>query len=252
MAAKTDKPKINDMKKKFTLFLLLAVSVLMMQAQEEIDKSAWKTQLPRHDIQFGISDPLISGFITENYCIFSKFYGDAFVNSCPVDWFAAPDVYVGPTRTTGTLHLGYTYRVAKWCSVGTIASYTGFFSNVRDRVTNDICIQKKEHWITVMPTVRFSWFNRPCVTMYSGLGMGVSIDVSKRTTNGLNGWYDFNYSSTTSAALALQATFFGVQAGRKWYGFAEIGLGMRGIVTAGFGYHFVSGKVKISVKRENG
>lgn len=221
--------------KKITLLLLLAAAVLTMSAQEENDKAAWKSQLPRHDFQIGISDPGLSGFATGSYYI--HLGGEPYDYYTPNTWFDTPDAYQTPTRTSGTLHISYVYRVAKWCALGGTVSYAGFFNKTRDRITDEVIGRHSQHYITVMPTVRFSWFNRPCVTMYSGLALGLGI-VNQRGFSGYPGTYSMNYSSITTLTFAGQLTLFGVQAGRKWYGFAEIGVGYRSILTAGFGYHF--------------
>lgn len=229
--------------KQITFLFLFAATILMVQAQDENDKSAWKTQLPRHDIQFGISDPCLSGFFTGSYPIGGMkdpFWEDY---NTPHTWFSEYDEYRTATQTTGTLYFSYVYRVAKWCSVGATVSYVGFFSKTRDRITNDVLGHSSEHYITVMPTVRFSWFNRPCVTMYSGLAGGLGI-VSQESRYGRPDRDSLFYSSHTWPTWAAQVTLFGIQAGRKWYGFAEIGAGSRSTLTAGFGYHFNRGKVE--------
>lgn len=229
------------MKKVFPLLILFVATVLMAQAQDENDNSAWKTQLPRHDIQFGFSDPGLSGYVTDRYrplIGWCNFYLD----TRPCTWFT-PDTYRSATHTTGTFHLAYTYRVAKWCAVGGMVSYVGFFDKTYDRVTNECVGFHDTHYFNLMPMARFSWFNRPCVTMYSGVSAGVAVA------------YDHNYLEAIdmyaalddvgiNIGLAAQATLFGVQAGRKWYGFAEVGIGTRSFLTAGFGYHFTCGKVE--------
>ena len=79
-----------------------------------------------------------------------------------------------------------------------------------------------------MPDVRFSYLNRPHVTLYSGIALGVMLDhVKAREYQG------------TQAFLGYQLTAFGVKAGgNHWFGNVELGIGQKGIVSAGFGYQF--------------
>jgi hypothetical protein len=79
-----------------------------------------------------------------------------------------------------------------------------------------------------MPELRFSYLNRPHVTLYSGIALGVMLDhVKSREYQG------------TQAFLGYQLTAFGVKAGGKhWFGNVELGVGHKGIASAGFGYQF--------------
>jgi hypothetical protein len=70
-----------------------------------------------------------------------------------------------------------------------------------------------------MPTVRFSWFYRDAVQMYSSVSLGVVTDFDE-----LMVWGD--------------ATLFGCSFGRKFFGFAEVGMGMGGWLRGGIGYRF--------------
>lgn len=160
----------------------------------------------------------------------------------PYTWFT-PDTYRGATHTTGMFHFAYTYRVAKWCAVGGMVSYARFFDKTYDRFTNECVGFHNTHYFSLMPTARFSWFNHPCVTMYSGVSAGVAVVYDRNYLEAID-MYASQNEAGINIGLAAQATLFGIQAGRKWYGFAEVGIGTRSFLTAGFGYHFTRGKVE--------
>ena len=74
-----------------------------------------------------------------------------------------------------------------------------------------------------MPTVRFNWFYREAVQLYSTISAGVVTDFDE-----LYPWADF--------------TLVGCSFGRKFFGFAEFGLGTAGWLRAGIGYRFNANK----------
>ena len=92
-------------------------------------------------------------------------------------------------------------------------------------------------YFSVIPTVRFDWFTRSHVKLYSGLGLGVGFHNERltSTSDGLRGKY-------TEWYLAPEVTFLGLAIGGRWYGFGEIVLGLDGISRAGIGYKVKGGK----------
>lgn len=72
---------------------------------------------------------------------------------------------------------------------------------------------------SVMPTVRFNWFYREKVQLYSSVAVALVTDF-----DGAYLWGD--------------VTLVGCSFGRKFFGFTELGLGMSGWGRAGVGYRF--------------
>ena len=70
-----------------------------------------------------------------------------------------------------------------------------------------------------MPTVRFNWFYRDAVQLYSTVSIGVITDFDEAYP-----WGDL--------------TLVGCSFGRKFFGFAEVGMGTAGWLRAGVGYRF--------------
>ena len=78
-----------------------------------------------------------------------------------------------------------------------------------------------------MPIVRFAWLRRGIVQLYSGVGLGFAV--------GYNEKIDYN---DTLFDVAYDVTFIGLSIGRDIFGYIDIGVGNRGVISAGIGYRF--------------
>ena len=95
---------------------------------------------------------------------------------------------------------------------------------------------KTYHLLGIMPEIRFSYFNRPHVTLYSGLSVGVDLHIPGKY-EGNEAYKD--YYPDPLFYSAFQATLFGVKAGGShWFGSFELGAGYKGIASLGVGYEF--------------
>ena len=228
-------------KLKSIFFLLLATSMsFSLNGQEE---PSWEQTLPRHDIQFGLGDPaLLASGIGEfllykfDYSSSSHYGYDYYYGGEADSWFYR-DVVNTLTFVTPTLNFEYRYRFAKWFWFGGLVSYADIYNQYKDRVTQEAVAHTNIHYISVMPSVRFSWLNKKYITLYSGLSLGCTVAVGNKY------WSDIPNNGTLyepfgGASLSGQLTAVGIQGGKNWYGFAEIGLGYQGFVKAGFGYKF--------------
>lgn len=208
---------------KIKIFFLGMISLLVisqLQAQQS-DSIAQSYVYPRHECQFGIGDPLIMKMYSSEPFIFFDVFSDEQEN-----WFA-PDTYRGMRVTTCPLTFSHMFRVKKWFWVGGLFSYTGIFNQEYDRATRDAVGYTKEHFFAIAPAIRFSWVNTKYVTMYSGISLGVMFSLLQT-----------QQTKSFDIDPFFQLTSIGVSVGKKWYGFSELGIGAKGIVTAGFGYRF--------------
>ena len=85
----------------------------------------------------------------------------------------------------------------------------------------------------LVPTVRFTYLNRPIVRLYSSIGVGVGF--CRERTRNVEGYIENNQHETFCPA---QITLLGVSVGRRLFGFAELSTGSLGVCTAGIGYRF--------------
>ena len=77
-------------------------------------------------------------------------------------------------------------------------------------------------FISIMPNVKFSWFNRERVSLYSKIAVGSGLV------------FDNDDSLENNITLAAQISPIGVDFGNNSYrGFAELGIGMQGILNVG-------------------
>lgn len=77
-------------------------------------------------------------------------------------------------------------------------------------------------FMSLMPNVKFSWFNREKVSLYSKLAFGAGLV------------FDNGDSAENNFSPAFQVTPIGVDFGKgSFRGFAELGVGMQGVLCAG-------------------
>jgi hypothetical protein len=167
---------------------------------------------PKHDIRVGVGTVSLPTLLAldEGY---NDYYPDFRRD------MANADTYLTPRMFVGNYSLTYTYQDRRWLQYGGQVVFGASTCSRRDVHTNGGVEDLNRYVLSVMPTVRFSWFYRDAVQMYSSVSLGVVTDFDE-----LMVWGD--------------ATLFGCSFGRKFFGFAEVGLGMSGWLRAGIGYRF--------------
>jgi hypothetical protein len=78
-----------------------------------------------------------------------------------------------------------------------------------------------------MPVARFAWYRQGIVQLYSSAGLGLGIERRERYWNGKENLW--------GCYCAFDFKPLGISVGRKWFGFAEVGYGSRGVINVGFG-----------------
>lgn len=136
--------------------------------------------------------------------------------------------YPGPLRVSGAVSAVYVYRVRRWLEVGGSITYAGFYRNFMHASDRSVAIRQREHYFTLMPVLRFSWLNSRTVRFYSTFQLGWQVGFEKYSSDR----YDtYHYA-------AIQVTPLGISVGRRIFGYAEFGIGMRGVLVGGIGYRF--------------
>ena len=150
--------------------------------------------------------------------------------------------YDSPKKVSPVISGSYYYRVTPWFWVGLSMNYAHYTKNIKVRYAwDDPSAMRVEgtrtyHLLGIMPGIRFSYFNRPHVTLYSGLSVGVDLHIPGKY-EGDETYKDYYPDSLFYSAF--QATLFGVKAGGKhWFGSFELGAGYKGIASLGVGYEF--------------
>ena len=131
----------------------------------------------------------------------------------------------------GCYNVHYYYQVTHWCQVGMktvvegskLTYYTDTTKRVIDHVSQDVLL-------SFMPSVRFTYLNRPWVRLYSSVDVGVGFFLS--STGGSDG------ESRNKPLFAFNITPIGVSVGKKFYGLFELNAGYDAIVKVGIGARF--------------
>jgi hypothetical protein len=178
----------------------------------------------RHEFRLGVSDPLGFTYLRELFA--SPILGE------PIEG-------VSPTKQifTPVFSLDYHYRASKWFWLGLTAGYNLYKEKGYGEPEN-LTWQYKEHHFLIMPSLRFSYLNRPHLTLYSGLSVGLYIKYGREYTDDdcLIQPITIDHNRVFST---FQLTAFGLKAGAKhWFGSFELGAGIKGFANLGVGYEF--------------
>ena len=199
-----------------------------MQAQPH-----WSTEVGmhlRHEVRFEVSDP---------FGIFFLMNLHEFDNGGHTEYEFDPDRGLAfAFRTTPVFSLNYHYRLTKWLWVGAMVNYAYYKDHLDYPFgTNAVYTQRRMNCLTLMPELRFSYLNRPHVTLYSAVAAGASLFFGKQL-------YEKQYGSLYWERInkvypSCQLTALGVRAGGEHlFGTFELGVGIKGFASAGIGYAF--------------
>lgn len=137
--------------------------------------------------------------------------------------------YMGPTHYY-TLSGDYSYWVNEWFNIGGSLTWVYGCRNMFDDISHRRIRQLRDDYISIMPMVRFAWYRNGIVQLYSSAAIGLGIERSDR----------YDTREDIDLYCAFDFKFLGLSVGRKWFGFAEVGYGSRGVINVGFGYRFNS------------
>lgn len=181
-----------------------------------------------HEIKLEVSDPL--GYTILQSPQYHAFFG------------YEPECSIESKTYVPIFSAGYHYRVLPWFWIGVSINYGYTQDNVSIRYTLDdplafnLVGTQSYHLIGILPDIRFSYFNRPHVTLYSALSIGVVAHIRGKY-EGDEVYKD--YYTHSKIYSAFQATLFGVKAGgNHWFGSFELGAGYKGFASLGVGYEF--------------
>lgn len=142
-----------------------------------------------------------------------------------------------------TPHIGvdYAFNVRSWLGVGVVADFQmTFWHNELYDNSNSLTGMSRENFfnLCIMPQLRFNYFRREHVGIYSAIAAGIDI----------NGGTEVDIAGNrTAVGAALDLRFVGIQAGGgHWWGFAELG-GLFGIKNTNAIYMMNSAIVKAGI-----
>lgn len=147
----------------------------------------------------------------------------------------------GPTISSGAYSIGAEYLFSRWFSLSFDVSLEHFRRDVHDGASGKIAGKSSGTAVTLMPQAKFIYLNRPAVRLYGYVGAGLVKYFGFEVHDSLYGNRYVAGEATVGNSIcpAAQVVPIGVEAGRRFFGFAEVGSGyMFTGLRAGFGYRF--------------
>lgn len=182
---------------------MLSFMALTMQAETK-----WDYINQRNELRIGWGDQLFETLMWHKPTYIVK--------TMPADY---QQTYHEDYRYYQHLWLEYQWRFTHWFSLGGMVDGSGVsWSDVtRNGQGTEIARDENHHFynITIMPTVRFTYFHHENVNLYSGLGFGV--DINGGTETNTRGHH-------VDAGMAVNVTVFGVSANyERWFWTVDFG-----------------------------
>ena len=187
-----------------------------------------------HEVRIGWGDMLFEMLV---------WHESAYPTALPEQYM---EVYNEQFRYTQHWFAEYMYNASYWYSLGCLVDYSGvLWDKVMRNGRGEELSRDKNHWfsnISIVPTIRFSYYRSPYVSLYSSLGVGLNINTGSEL--------DFKGRHTAMVPV-VNISLLGVRVGHgRWFGAVELGgmisllstnevymLGSR-LFTASFGYCF--------------
>lgn len=133
----------------------------------------------------------------------------------------------------GHYGIHYYYQVKPWCQVGFRTTFEGAgYTHYTDSTRTAVSDKYSMGFVTLMPSVRFTYLNRPWVRLYSGADLGVSYLWDSRGSS------QSEKSSQQPVSVAFNITPIGVSVGKNVYGLFETNFGYASYVVVGIGCRF--------------
>lgn len=133
------------------------------------------------------------------------------------------------TKAVGMFEAGYRYHLNERFKIGADISFLQTEDTFDTKSTNSTDIVRKSTYNLVLITGEFNYVKTSLLTFYASGGAGI-ISMS---TKEVGGTYKDNLSD-----FAFQINPVGLRVGKSFGGFAELGFGYKGIISAGVNYKF--------------
>lgn len=160
------------------------------------------------------------------------FFGHTWLETdkTPLERYNSGKYYYDGKVSTRAVSLSCSQEIKRWFSLSLNASYSAVSQNERQVETNQVSNTYRKYRLSIYPMVRFTYFNRPAIRLYSAAGFGLSVMNEKWSSN-----RQYHNSETD---LGGQITFFGVSVGKDLFASWEAGIGNMGFIVIGGGYRF--------------
>lgn len=186
-----------------------------------------KAQTGKHEIRIGYSEGSSLKLKDE----FLGGFANAIVSAIVPD----ANAYVQKdNKQLGVFGVGYRNQITDRLKVGGDLGYMKSEQTLGPKAAttkNTDDIKKTQHLFIAMPVIEYSYIKTPWLNFYGSAAAGVNIISSTERKNGQT-------AKESKVGFAYQVSPAGLRVGKKLAGFAEVGYGNKGIVTAGISYGF--------------
>lgn len=155
--------------------------------------------------------------------MYTKEYNDIAPNNSLSNQLADSRYYWDTERAFTGITIEYSHRLKSWFAIGA-KGVVSFKTRAKRHIgTNEILYRDNTLLAAALLNMRFDWFCRKTVTMYTSLGIGLMSHTD---------YYE------TYVLPMYDAAWVGITVGRRLYGYAEFGGGIGGLFRVGMGYRF--------------
>lgn len=187
-----------------------------------IPAEEWKNHL-----QIGVGAPGWMQLLFYELVVTDVDYDKSYSNNNLSDELDEARTYEAKGYTVPSLTLEYGYKVKDWLSLG-FKGFAGFKTQPYRHVgTNKVIYRENEILSALLFNVRFDWLRREWITLYSAVSVGAVVAIEEN-----------RYSRYAYGLPMLDLTYIGLNVGRSFYGFVEVGGGITGWGRVGLGVRF--------------
>ena len=187
------------MKRLSLLVLLLATALLSFAETPENRKEN------PHEIRIGIADSYMEACM-ENSAINAPNFKNEIAEG--------PFYKYGNLNHTGHIFIEYQHRINSWFSAGINADYLHSWYHLRHNKTQNV-ITNSNFKISLIPTLRFTYFHHKMVDLYSSFGIGLNYTYYNSQ--------EYRYIDQIISGI-FDVSLLGISVGKNhWFGTFELG-----------------------------
>lgn len=189
-------------------------------------QEAKQAQIPslRYNNTLSVGYGLLFGVVyIPLFDMYIKEYNDIAPNTSLSGQLADSRYYWDTERAFTGITIEYSHRIKSWFAIGA-KGVVSFKTRAKRHIgTNELLYRDNTLLAAALLNMRFDWFCRKTVTMYTSLGIGLMSHTD---------YYE------TYVLPMYDAAWVGITVGRRLYGYAEFGGGIGGLFRVGMGYRF--------------
>lgn len=200
--------------RRLLVIFIFCLPVITAIAQDD-DDTRWKNTF---EIRAGVGAASSYEWAEDGYCWGCEYY-------------YSPEINLDENRptshkySTGAWWVGASVSLSRFWDVGATMNYEGFWQNFDNGL-------QTSHYLGMQAMGRVNYINTDIVRLYSSLSFGghAVIGDIRKIEDEYDDYHDFVFD--------CHLTAIGVSVGKRFFGFTEVGVGPRGILTGGVGYRF--------------